>query len=363
MNKSYSDFLERFGWDDFYSVTMAKDSSLDWLPARVISEERNLYQVQYGLEEISWASISGKMQFNAKVRADYPAVGDWVMIELRAGSERAAIQLIGPRKTTIYRKQIGSLSDAQILSTNVDFVFITTSVNEDLNHRRLERYLSIAWDSGSKPIILLTKSDLIPDQIAKVQLDIQQGFPDVPVHALSKHAMDKADFFSSYLKTGKTVVFVGSSGVGKSTLVNFLIGNEKIKTQDVREKDGKGRHTTTSRNLYVSRYGGLLIDTPGMRELALTDHKEGLDVQFEDIVSIFPSCKFSDCQHLAEPGCAVKMALNNKTLSQARWDSYKKLEAEMRLGKRKQDKGMDAENRKKQKKVKVDARDRGRAKK
>ncbi len=342
---------------------MAKESALDWRPARVISEERNVYQVQYGLDEIIWASISGKMQFSSKVRADYPAVGDWVMIELKPGAEKAMIQLIGPRKTTIYRKQIGSLSDAQILSTNVDYVFITTSVNEDLNHRRLERYLSIAWDSGSKPIILLTKSDLIPDEIAAVQLEIQKGFPDVPVHTMSKHSLDKADFFSSYLKTGKTVVFVGSSGVGKSTLVNYLIGNEKIKTQEVREKDGKGRHTTTSRNLYVSRFGGLLIDTPGMRELALTDHKEGLEVQFEDIVRIFVNCKFSDCQHQAEPGCAIKAALKSETLSQARWDSYKKLEAEMLQGKKKQDKGMDAEDRKKRKKVTVDARDRGRIKK
>ncbi len=360
---SDKNFLDVFGWDDFYAQSLTQENPNSWMPARVICEERNIFQVQYGLDEIVWASISGKMQFSAKIRADYPAVGDWVMIELRAGSDRAAIHQIAARKSTIYRKQIGASTDAQILSTNVDYVFITTSVSEDLNQRRLERYLSIAWDSGTSPIILLTKADIIPEEIDEIEADVQLCFPSTPIHRLSKLEFAKADFFTRYLTQGKTAVFVGSSGVGKSTIVNYLTGKDKIKTQEVRERDGRGRHTTTSRNLYVSRFGGLIIDTPGMRELALTDHVEGLAAQFDDVVGLFSACKFGDCKHQAEPGCAVKAALESGSLERERWESYQKLEAEIQHGKRKQDKTLAAEDRKKWKKITVDARDRGRAKK
>lgn len=359
MRGSKSEFLLLFGWDDFFAKQFVTDDSTAWLPARVISEERNLYQVQYGISDTVWASISGKMQYNAKIRADYPAVGDWVLIEIRDNTTKGIIHQIGPRKSTIYRKQIGSSSDAQILSTNVDYVFITTSINEDLNHRRLERYLAIAWDSSTSPIILLTKSDLKADDIAEIKTSVQIGFPNVPVYTLSKNDFDSADYLPKYLEKGKTSVFVGSSGVGKSTLVNYLIGEEKIKTQIVRESDGKGRHTTTSRNLYISRFGGLIIDTPGMRELSLSDHAEGVEAQFDDIMIIAKGCRFSDCKHHSEPGCALKAALADGSLLPERWKSYQKLEAEVRHGIHKQDKALASEEKKNWKKKSVAAGNRG----
>lgn len=363
MSQTNNAFLSLFGWDNFYSAALADDIKNGWLPARVICEERNIYQVQFGLDETIWAGIDGKIQYNAKVRSDYPAVGDWVLIELRENSDRGSIRRIGPRKSTIYRKQISGSGDAQILSTNVDYVFITTSINEDLNLRRLERYLSMARDSGTSPVILLTKADLYSEEVAAIKAEIKSEFAGVPVHTLSKNEFEKAHFFSTYLAKGKTSVFVGSSGVGKSTIVNYLIGLDKIKTQEVRQNDGKGRHTTTSRNLYISRLGGLIIDTPGMRELALSEHTEGLDAEFADIISIFSNCKFTDCKHQSEPGCAIKAGLADESISQGRWDSYVKLEAEMRQVKRKSDKSLAAEDRKKWKKITVDARDRGRSKK
>lgn len=333
-----------------------------WIPSRVICEERALYKVQWGKEATCWAAISGKMQHQAKTRKDYPAVGDWVLIEIVENADKAIIHQIGPRKSTIYRKQIGESSDAQILSTNVDYTFITTSLNEDLNERRIERYLAIAWDSGTCPVILLTKADLYPEETAEFVSDLESLFPGVPVHALSKETFSEADFFEDYLKMGKTAVIIGSSGVGKSTLVNFLIGKDKVKTQDIREKDGKGRHTTTSRNLYVSRFGGLVIDTPGMRELSLSDHAQGLETEFSDVIELFGQCRFSDCKHQSEPACAVKKAIENGALEQDRWESYLKLEAEVRHGQIKQDKALASEQKKKWKKLNEEGRAKGLAK-
>jgi ribosome biogenesis GTPase len=285
------------------------------------------------------------------------------MMELPDQSDRGVIHQICPRKSIIQRKQVGSSADMQILSTNVDYVFVTTSINEDLNYRRIERYLAVAWESGSVPVILLTKADICPEKILDLVSDVQREFPGVPVHTLSKNDFARADFLAEYLKKGKTSVFIGSSGVGKSTLVNFLIGHEQIKTQDVRESDGKGRHTTTSRSLYVNCYGGLIIDTPGMRELQLSDHAEGVRTQFSDIEDIIKKCRYSDCQHQTEPDCAIKEALFDESISEVRWKSYQKLEAEVRHGMRKQDKALTAEDRKIWKKMSISARNKGRSRK
>lgn len=363
MLSSEKEFLFLFGWDGFFASQCPDLVSRSLVPARVICEEKNLYRIQVGMDHVLWASISGKMQFKARTRIDYPAVGDWVLVEIpdQAGqADRGIIQQIVSRKTVIHRKQVGSSADMQILATNVDCIFVTTSMNEDLNYRRLERYLAVAWESGSMPVILLTKADLCAEENTSIAMDVQREFPGVAVHVLSKEVFDQAEFLGEYLKPGKTSVFIGSSGVGKSTLVNFLIGNgqveEPIKTQEVREGDGKGRHTTTSRHLYVSRYGGLIIDTPGMREIQLSDHAEGIRTQFSDIEDLIKGCRFSDCQHQTEPGCAVKEAYEDGTLSEERWHSYQKLEAEVRHGLRRQDKVLLAEDRKIWKKISINAR-------
>lgn len=363
MTNSQKEFLHLFGWDDIFEKQAKSFSTESLVPGRVIIEERNLYRIQTDLEQSVWASISGKMMFEAKGRIEYPAVGDWVLVEIGSPNDRGVIHQIVPRKNIIHRKEIGSGADKQILSVNVDFIFITTSANEDLNYRRIERYLTIVRESGAQPIILVTKADLVLDSIHEIILELQDYFPGIAVYTLSKNNFESATFLTEYLKPGKTSIFIGSSGVGKSTIVNFLSGEEIIKTAEIRENDGKGRHTTTSRHLYVSRYGGLIIDTPGMRELQMGDHVEGLSKQFSEIDILISKCRFSDCKHETEPGCAIKEALDDGSLSEERWRSYQKLEAEIRHNLRKQDRFLASEERKLWKKRSIEARNFIKAKK
>jgi ribosome biogenesis GTPase len=364
MLNSNEEFLLLFGWDDFFASQIADvviSSTL--FPARIICEERNLYRVQAGLDDVFWASLSGKRQFNASLRADYPTVGDWVIVDRPEQSERGMIHQLLKRKTTVHRRQVGSSGDMQILSTNVDYVFVTTSVNEDLNFRRIDRYLAVARDAGCTPVILLTKADKAIKPIAQVIADVEKEFPGVATHARSRDEFKKTDFLSEYLQKGKTSVFIGSSGVGKSTLVNYLTGTDSSKTQDIREDDGKGRHTTTSRQLYITQYGGLIIDTPGMRELQLSDHAEGFAEQFADVEELMTKCRFGNCQHKTEPGCAVLSAIADKSLTAARWTSYQKLDAEIRAGVARKEKITATEDKRTWKKANIAAREKGKPKK
>lgn len=355
-----TDFLSSQGWDPFFEKA-CKDPFLSALtPARVIGEERELYRLQWRRDETCWGAVTGKLQYRAQSREDFPAVGDWVLVDVPPGSERAVIHAVCPRKTVMYRQQVASVvADSQIIAANVDTVFIATSLNSDFNIRRLHRYVTVVLESKARPVILLTKADLLADGGDAVKNEIHHEFPNVDVHTLSMKEFEKAIFFEKYLEKGQTVVIVGSSGVGKSTLVNYLIGEERLETQDIREDDSKGRHTTTSRGLFQTRFAGSVIDTPGMRELSLLDHEEGLSAQFAEIEERLGQCRFSDCQHQAEPGCAIQKALDEGLISPERWTSYQKLAAEIRHALRKQDRALQAEDRKRWKKLTMEGRARG----
>lgn len=353
MTSSPKEFLSQFGWDEFFQSQLEAFSNKKLFSARIIGEERGLYRLQCDADTVLWSSISGKMQFNANSRKDYPVIGDWVMAERPKDSLRAVIYSVLARKSALQRKQS---NDVQILSANVDYVLITTSLNGDLNYGRLDRYVVFAWESGATPVILLTKTDLYEGDLEALISEVEARFYRVKVHAVSMKNFEEAKCLPFYLREGVTAVLVGSSGVGKSTLTNFLTNEETARTQEIREDDDRGRHTTTSRALYQSVYGGLIIDTPGMRSLQFTSDEESFQKQFGEIEELKNQCRFNNCRHETEPDCAIRVALETGALEGALWKSYCKLLAEARFSERRQNKVLYAEDRKLWKKQSILAR-------
>lgn len=297
------------------------------IPARVMLEHKHSYRV--ATEESEWlATIAGHYAYSSFSRQDYPAVGDWVLVEQMAGEEKAIIHALFERQSKFSRKMAGLEVDEQIVASNVDIVLLVMSLNADFNIRRLERYLVAAWDSGAKPVIVLTKADLCEDIDFHVR-EVEQVAFGVDLLVVSAVSGDGIETLQSLLTEGVTGALLGSSGAGKSTLMNVLLNNEKMKVNTIREDDAKGRHTTTHRELVMLPNGGCLIDTPGMRALQLWDQGESLNTSFHDIDHLSEQCRFRDCTHKNEPNCAVRSAIGNGDLEVARLQSYFKLKREL----------------------------------
>ena len=291
---------------------------------RITLQEKGMYRIRTSIGEEN-ALVSGKFQFDAQSPSDYPAVGDYVMVNC-ADPDTAIIHQVLPRKSLFVRKAAGTSKTEQVVAANIDTVFLCMSLNNDFNLRRLERYLAVAWESGADPVVVLTKADLCADLPQKQR---EVGAIAMGVEILTTSAMESDGYrqIMPYITEGRTVAFVGSSGVGKSTLINRLLGEERLATDGLRNDD-KGHHTTTHRELLVLPNGAMVIDTPGMRELGMWDAASGVGQTFGDIEELAARCRFRNCSHLGEPGCAVRAAIRSGELDSGRWQSYQKLKNE-----------------------------------
>ena len=300
----------------------------DLTVARVIAQEKGYYRLISALGE-KIGEISGKFGYSVASKAEYPAVGDFVMTFWNEGDSNAIIHHVLPRKSSFIRKAAGQRSEEQVVAANIDTVFLCMSLNNDFNLRRLERYVSIAWNSGAMPVVVLTKSDLC-DNLEEKLAEVSSVAAGVDILVTTTTQQDGYEALYPYLSEGKTIAFIGSSGVGKSTLINCLLGESHLETNGLRNDD-KGRHTTTHRELLLRKTGGMVIDTPGMPELGMWDAQAGIDQTFSDIEELAQSCRFRDCTHSEnEPGCAVWEAIERGELSMERLQSYQKLMVENR---------------------------------
>jgi ribosome biogenesis GTPase len=320
--------LETFGWNEYFEAFFAQYRDQGYAAGRISIQHKERYVIYTEQGEL-WGQISGKFRFDSSGLHDYPTTGDWVVYEKTIQDQPAIIHHVLERKSKFSRKVAGNRQDEQIIAANIDIAFIVMGLDGNYNPRRLERYLTFAWDSGAHPVIVLNKSDICPilEECIEETRSIARGVDIIVMSAF--HPEDLAPFHM-LLKPGVTGVLLGSSGVGKSTITNLLLGKEHSYVQEVRESDSRGRHTTAYRELVVLPTGGIIIDTPGLRELQFWESEEGLSGSFDDIEELSAKCRFRDCKHEAEPDCAVKNALEDGTLDADRYENYQKLQREIR---------------------------------
>ena len=320
--------LARLGWGADHEQEFEQYETAGLVPGRVAVQHRGAYDVLAADGEVR-AGLPGRLLHDAGDTADLPAVGDWVALDPPAAGQ-STIRAVLPRRTAFVRTAASDqhrISEQQVVAANVDTVFLVSALAEDYNLRRLERYLVLAWESGAQPVVVLTKTDL-SDDVDGAIAEVESVAFGVPVHAVSNVTGEGVDELRPYFSGNRTVAALGSSGVGKSTLINSLSGHEVMATGELR-RDGRGRHTTTRRELIAVPGGGFFLDTPGMRELQLAEATGGIEEAFDDVVDLFAHCRFSDCAHETEPGCAVQEALRDGRLESQRWKSYCKLQREL----------------------------------
>lgn len=331
--------LKDLGWNDYFQAVLHDYKDSDLTIARVSLQQKQFYKVMTPERDYD-AVIAGKLRHEAASTSDFPVVGDWVLVEFPEQDDKAIIKHVLPRKTKISRdtgsrKSLKKITDEQVVVANVDLIFLVSALDADLNLRRLERYLALIWDSGASPVLVLNKADACENAEEIVQ-DVQEVAMGVPVHVVSAVRAQGIDELKQYLQPGITVALLGSSGVGKSTIINKLLGEEKFKIAEIGEYKDKGRHTTTHREMVMLPDGGILIDNPGMRAVQVWEGDEGISKSFEDIETYAQNCRFNDCRHVNEPECAVIEAVEQGEIPQDRYESYLKLLKEQEYRSRKE---------------------------
>ncbi len=327
--------LQELGWNSFFKNNFRNYEYNRLIPARVLLEQKSEFIV-FSEKGESTAKLAGKIRHNAQTKSDFPVVGDWVALR-RFNDGTAIIEAILPRQSKIVRiapgmrkTRTGRISEEQVIGANIDTIFIVTGLDRDYNIRRIERYLTLVYNSGAIPVILLNKSDLCSDIDEKLS-QVESIAIGVPVHVLSAAGEDNLQILHQYFSPGKTIALLGSSGVGKSTMINKLLGYERQKVLEISSSVGKGQHTTSSRELIFMPGGGIIIDNPGMREITLSVDDEDIGDTFQDIENLARNCKFSNCRHQSEPGCAVKKAIEGDELDNERFMNYQKMKNEIKF--------------------------------